>query len=128
MNTNQTIMIALGIALIIIPQMSTALDTDGIAITGALKTVYINNFMPNKILTNTDLSQWFTIINGSFANYVVKNSTIAGIKDNLLIKSLTDLTEINKRMYAAIAKSRKDINVRSTFAMETLKEDVTLLE
>lgn len=128
MNIYKKTVITLGIAFVTISQISNALDTDGTAITNALKTMYVNNFMPNKILTNTDLTQWFTVINGAFSNYVVKNSTVAGIKDTLLIQSLTNLTETNKRMYDAIAKSRKDINVRSTFAMETLKENITALE
>lgn len=128
MNNYKKTILALGISFLAAPQITKALDTDGTAIIDTLKTIYVNNFMPDKILTNTNLSQWFTIINGSFSNYVVKNSTVASIKDTLLIQSLTNLLETNKRMYAAIAKSRNDINVRSTFAMETLKEDVAELE
>ncbi len=57
-----------------------------------------------------------------------KNSTLAGIKDSILTKSLNDLLTVNMKMLVAITKSRKDINDRSTFAVEALKEDVAKLE
>ncbi len=39
MNSYKKTIMALGIALVLIPQIGNALDEDGVAITGALKTV-----------------------------------------------------------------------------------------
>jgi len=119
MNTYKKTIMTLSIAFVIVPQISKALDTDGVAITGALKTMYVNNFMPNKILTNTDLTQWHTIINGSFSNYITKNSTLAGISDKLLRESLNQTKEICTALKTAIETARQNYTSGDFYGMQS---------
>jgi hypothetical protein len=129
MTTYKKTLVALVTILAIAPQTSKAVDSEGTAIINTLKTAYTNNFMPNKILSNTDLTEWSNIIKGSLSNYVIKNSTVAGIKDNLLVKSLNDLLSINTKMIASITKVRNDIRERNTLkAVTELESDVSILE
>jgi hypothetical protein len=118
MNAYKKTILALGIALTIVPQISNALDTSGIAITGALKTMYINNFMPNKILTNTDLTTWNTVVNGSFSNYITQNSTVAGISDTLLKESLNEAKSINSALKTALEAARKNYTSGDFYGMQ----------
>jgi len=126
---------ALGITLMMAPQISKGLDADGIGITGALRTMYTTNFMPNKILTNTDLTQWHTVINGSFSNYVLKNSTVAGISDKLLKESLNDTKSINTALKTAIESARQHYASGNFYGMQntattltTIKNAITKIE
>ncbi len=125
----------LGIALVTIPQISNALDTNGIAITGSLKTLYVNNFMPNKILTNTDLSTWNTIIHGSFSNYVTQSGTVAGISDKLLKESLAETKSISSALKTTLEAARNNYASANFHGMQNaitaltkIKDDITKRE
>jgi hypothetical protein len=126
MNIYQKMFISL--ALISLTSLSNALDSDGTNILNSMKTAYINNFMPDKILTSTNLSEWKAIIDGAFTDYVTKNGTVARISDTLLTQSLSEIKGTTLKMFVAIAKARKDINTQSTFAVEALKDDIKTLQ
>ncbi len=115
-------------AFVLVPQISNALDAEGTTIINNFKAAYTNIFMPNKILTDTDLKEWNNIIKGQLSDYVLKNSSVTGIKDALLINSLNNLITTNLKMLVAITKSRKDIATTDLTNLEEIRADIINIE
>ncbi len=125
MNAHKRILMVLGIAFVLVPHISKALDTEGTAIIKKLTDAYVEYFTQNKILTETDRTKWKATIADSFYNYVRRNATVAGVKDTLLETSLSNLLRTNTDMLIAISTSISDKNQN---LVTDLKIDVENLE
>jgi DnaJ-domain-containing protein 1 len=110
-----------------ISAMSNALDTDGVNVINSLKSSYINNFMPDKVLVDNlgDLQMWKTAIDFLVAEYVTKNGTVAGITDSLLEKTLALLKGANTKLVMNINKIKKNNSDRDALqALQNLKQSI----
>lgn len=84
--------IALGIALVVIPQICEAFDAKGTKVAKDLQTTYAATISASNLSnTKTDFESWQNFIKTVVDPYVRESGRFAGVEDALLIKSLNTL-------------------------------------
>lgn len=110
MNIYKKIMLALGIAFITIPQISNALDVKGDALANSLKITYGTSISPSNLSNpNANFAKWNDFIHSTLYPYVIENSSIAGIKDTLLMNALNLLSTSSTNLTGQLTTVRGGI-------------------
>jgi len=110
MNTYKKTMIMLGILLALVPHLCRALDAKGDSLANNIKIMYGTTISTSNISNpNKNFGEWDSFIRNSVYPYVVENSSIAGIKDTLLMNSLTQLINNSAKLTAQLSTVRAGI-------------------
>jgi hypothetical protein len=101
------ILVMFGVGLLIISFLSKALDTEGNTLTNKIKVIYGTSISASHLSNpHTEFEQWNELMRYDVASYVVENSSIAGIKDSLLIDSLKQLIEDSNKLTTQLSTVR----------------------
>ena len=97
-------------AFVTVPHVCGALDAKGDTLANSIKIAYGTTISAANISNpNKNFAEWDTFIRNNVYPYVMENSSIAGIKDTLLMNSLTQLIDNSAKLTAQLSTVRAGI-------------------
>jgi hypothetical protein len=107
MNVYKKAIIMAGVTLVAVPQLCNALDAKGDTVANSIKLAYATTISSSHLSNpNTEYGKWDNVIRNTVYPYVIENSSVAGIKDTLLVNSLNALTTNSSKLITQLPTVR----------------------